>query len=365
MLAHRWLAIAAVWSLTPLSWAYAAYYIVTAVPELSSARPTPTTLVLVIQSIIFAFAIAEVIFSIWYRYLAIKANKLRAPPHYSRKFLRSVLRRALESGLSMEDVEEEVAQQMDAEMHKATRAVTEKLRRKLSSKSRSSTYELRSRPSQLGGDGSTTPEIGKELQLPDLPIARKTSDAAAAAAASGPASAAPSRTASTIMSSRPDRIRGDDEGYGASLRSSESLPSGNGNEKRYAPSFIPDKLTPDDPRAVDFRGWLINWFINATTFEDIRLDNMSEWLAWSLYGQSLEDLQKEREEWHTSGKPPPHLDGEPDVDEDGLDIEADKLGLVGEPLQKACSSELLRRFAQDLSLRTLRRDDRSSGGYGL
>lgn len=56
---------------------------------------------------------------------------------------------------------------------------------------------------------------------------------------------------------------------------------------------------------------------------------MKDWLAWSLYGQPYEELIEEREIWEKEGKIKVHIiDGEEDIDEEGLDIEGDKLGLV-------------------------------------
>lgn len=56
---------------------------------------------------------------------------------------------------------------------------------------------------------------------------------------------------------------------------------------------------------------------------------MCDWLSWSLYGQPYEELIVERAAWEKAGRPPRvHVDGESDLDEEGLEIDGDKLGLV-------------------------------------
>ncbi|KAK4046492.1 hypothetical protein OIV83_006018 [Microbotryomycetes sp. JL201] len=319
-----WLAIAAVWCLTPLSWLYTIWFIATCSPALARGRPTPTTLALALQSVIFVFTTAEVIFSIIYRWMAIRANRLRPPPRYTRKFLRSVLKRSLEAGLTIEEAEHEIEQEAVAELK--SRKLSEKLRRKLSGRGRrarassSGQYELRTRVNS-GGDGATTPELGKELQLASEPIS--SSEKSALEAVGNPI-----QPPAAARRERDLRIRGEDEGY----RSTESLGGRsitNGFKKQYTSSFADSTLTPEDARAVDFRSWLIHWFLGTNSFEDVRRDNIAEWLAWSLYGVTLEQLEQERETWIANGKPPQqHVDGQPDEDDDGLDITQDKLGLV-------------------------------------
>ncbi|KAM0792916.1 hypothetical protein ACM66B_002676 [Microbotryomycetes sp. NB124-2] len=318
-----WLAIAAVWSLTPLSWLYTIWYIVTCSQTLARGRPRPTTLLLVVQTFIFVFTAAEVVFSVVYRWMAIKANRLRPPPRYTRKFLRSVLKRSLEAGLTIEEAEEEIAQEAAAELK--CRKLSEKINRKLSGRGRRARaqsggrYELRTRVG--GGDGATTPELGKELQLPSEPISPIEKASVEMVDHSRDSSATERRGTNF-------RIKSEDEGY----RSTESLgarSSLNGFIKTYTPSFVDSTLTVEDARAVDFRSWLIHWFLGTTSFEDVKRDNIAEWLAWSLYGMRLEQLEEERRKWIADGKPPQvHSDGEPDDDEDGLDITQDKLGLV-------------------------------------
>ncbi|KAK4048059.1 hypothetical protein OIO90_005960 [Microbotryomycetes sp. JL221] len=328
-----WLAIAVVWSLTPLSWLYTIWYLITLSPSLKQARPRSSTFLNIVETVILIFSLLECIFSIIYRIMAYKANQLRTPNQYSRQHLRRVLKRALEAGLTIDEAEQELSHSnRDFKTELQSLKVSEKLMRKLSAKSKKSKssfengYELRSRTSQWNGDGATTPELGKELQLPSGPVT-PTQDSFTRS--SEPASRAPS-----VAHGR-DRIRGDDEGYGASLQSTDSLSNQrttntpNQGAKPYVPSFVDHDLTKDDPRAIDFRSWLNHWFVGAKDFEDVQRDNIAEWLAWSLYGVHLEDLEKERKVWLDQGKPKSvDVNGEPDLDEDGLEIEQDKLGLV-------------------------------------
>ena len=100
----------------------------------------------------------------------------------------------------------------------------------------------------------------------------------------------------------------------------------------YAPSFLPTALKFADPRALDFRNYIRVWFTTDRgrnpKFSEIYRDDMADWIGWSLYGVPVEELEAEREEWIKQGRPEQHIDGVPDLDEEGLDIEKDKLGLV-------------------------------------
>lgn len=60
-----------------------------------------------------------------------------------------------------------------------------------------------------------------------------------------------------------------------------------------------DPLTKDDPRAIDFRIQFSQWFL-GTPWEELKRQNILEWLAWSFYGMSLEEII---EEWKKEGKP--------------------------------------------------------------
>lgn len=55
---------------------------------------------------------------------------------------------------------------------------------------------------------------------------------------------------------------------------------------------------------------------------------MFDWLSWSLYGQPYEELVAERERWEIQGRPEVFIEGAIDDDDEGIEIEGDKLGLV-------------------------------------
>ena len=117
--------------------------------------------------------------------------------------------------------------------------------------------------------------------------------------------------------------------------------------------FLP-RLSPDDPRALEFRELLRFWF-GGCDFAAIGRLNMADWLAWSMYGCTLEELEDERREWDKAGRPvmkrtDGELDRDSDVDESSDEassgddeveervrarrtrteesVEADRLGLV-------------------------------------
>lgn len=96
------------------------------------------------------------------------------------------------------------------------------------------------------------------------------------------------------------------------------------------------KLSPDDPRALDFQSHIRLWF-HDVEFKEIHRDNMVEWISWSLYGAEYHQLVKERKEWIENGKPEMFIDGISD-DDDTLEIEGDKLSLVEHCLSLSESS---------------------------
>lgn len=55
---------------------------------------------------------------------------------------------------------------------------------------------------------------------------------------------------------------------------------------------------------------------------------MFDWLSWSLYAQPYEELVAERKQWIADGRPEVFIDGALDNDDEGIEIEGDKLGLV-------------------------------------
>lgn len=58
-------------------------------------------------------------------------------------------------------------------------------------------------------------------------------------------------------------------------------------------------LSQDDPRAVEWREMFKNWFL-GTKWEDLKRENVLEWLAWSFYALSLEDVVRE---YNQEGRP--------------------------------------------------------------
>ncbi|GAA5941895.1 hypothetical protein JCM3775_004795 [Rhodotorula graminis] len=79
--------------------------------------------------------------------------------------------------------------------------------------------------------------------------------------------------------------------------------------------FLP-RLSPTDPRALEFRELLRFWF-GGCDFDAIGRLNMADWLAWSMYGCPLEELEDERREWDKAGRPVlTTADGAPDRDSD-------------------------------------------------
>ncbi|KAI5481007.1 hypothetical protein MNV49_006193 [Pseudohyphozyma bogoriensis] len=219
-------------------------------------------------TVVLSYCCLEVPFSVYYRYLAIKANARRASPQYTRKYLRNLLKKSLENGLGEDDFDEDPLEALML--------------------SRVKTHE----------------SVRDDRETESIPMMRHRK---------ATIHSTPDLTATALP-----RV-GTNPSYAASDDTS--------SEKAYAPSFIPTPLSPEDPRARDFRDFLRLWFHNCE-FDDICRLDMAEWLAWSLYGQPLDELVAEREAWEKAGHPPLHVDGEPDIDEDGLDIEGDKLGLV-------------------------------------
>lgn len=100
-------------------------------------------------------------------------------------------------------------------------------------------------------------------------------------------------------------------------------------EEKFKDESLGEKITlkGDDPRALDFQSHIRLWF-HDVPFEDIWHGDMTDWISWSLYRVSHEDLVRDRENWEKAGRPPVHIDGILDDDEKDLDIEGDKLGLV-------------------------------------
>ncbi|GAA5933035.1 hypothetical protein JCM10213_009270 [Rhodosporidiobolus nylandii] len=367
--------IAAVWAITPLSWGYVLW---TAFSQLgpASRRPAPpgsARAFTVLHYVTLAYTSLEVLFSIYYRYLAFRAQKLRQSPRHSRKFLRGLILRALENGLDVEEELEEEEHERERAHKKAVSSSSgeeknsprlvrvRKLRRGGQRRrltggrggpdaddkalgdeewqerardeeeaARGSDGELslppwkriRRRGQNTSGDGALTPELGTT----DLPAETGKGDYLSARQLptlltgdmQHPLQPAPSRAS---MDSR-------DEGYGGGGHASTSrislhtldsaiatsprsvtaphLPKPSSLAGTYNLPYHPllrVRLTPTDPRALDFRATFVRWFGGSAKWEDLKKQNVADWFAWSLYGSPLEQLESERKEWDKAGRP--------------------------------------------------------------
>ncbi|KAK9897587.1 hypothetical protein P389DRAFT_58697 [Cystobasidium minutum MCA 4210] len=202
-----------VWSITPLSWMYviwrvASYFSPHDPSSISTSQDSnPISLVRTITfRCLFGYAIIEVVFSIYYRYLMYKVQERTSFPQYSRAFLRQTLARALEDGMKQEG-EQAIAKSATAE--------TEKSDSKLTRRPRRATFS-NAHFSQL--------------------------------------------------------------------------------------SFLDErnKLSRDDPRAVEWRKMFQAWFLGAP-WESLKRDNVLEWLSWSFFGMHYEEIV---EEYKQEGSPP-------------------------------------------------------------
>ncbi|KDE03487.1 hypothetical protein MVLG_06049 [Microbotryum lychnidis-dioicae p1A1 Lamole] len=332
-LAAVWLAIGLVWIITPLSWLYVLWTLLTLIPSLHAGRPAPSHIVLkVFHYMTLSYCAVEIPFSLYYRYLAIRANKRKKAPQASRRFLRNIIKRALENGLQNdEDGEQIVSGGAELERSRSRRANPRSGGLREAIPGLASVEEaLRSRSlTQVRlGDGAATPEMERpsiEFEMTavlngsvaDLPQLDK----------NGPKveDTSPASPRNTDDDNEDDEVE-DDEGYGPSIRSGGGQHSVRPRSSSYTPSFM-DKLDAEDPRAEDFRDFIRLWF-NGCDYKEIYRLNMADWLAWCLYSSTLEELEEERQAWVAAGKPPLHLYGELDVDQGGLKLEQDKLGLL-------------------------------------
>ncbi|GAA5901993.1 uncharacterized protein JCM6883_000460 [Sporobolomyces salmoneus] len=357
--------IAFLWSIVPFSFLYLLYTLLTSfIPSLDSYRPAPNHLALkIVHYVWLSYCIAEVPFTITYKWLGWRQQKLRKPLRHSRRHLRGLILRSLENGLTLEqEYEMEHQGQEDGEGEGGGEDGKKEIR--------STSPELTVKPQQtwvegqpgtsttkrvnrLRGDGAATPELSTmslnpstdylsaRQQLPTL----RTDD---------PLPLHPSTSRSTIDSPL-------DEGFSGSRISLDSAFVSNSSPTKsrssYPPlprqpqprktkssrsihhgapirGFIDTPLSPSDPRAIDFRNYLRYWFAGCE-FTEIKKLNMADWLAWSLYGTTMESLEEERREWDRTGRPPLKLDDgitldaddSDDFDEDTM-IEGDKYGLV-------------------------------------
>ncbi|GAA5998083.1 uncharacterized protein JCM10292_002311 [Rhodotorula paludigena] len=370
-LCATFLAIGVVWAITPLSWIYVFYTLVTLSPSLSSARPAPASspsAFRVLHYVCLAYCCVECAFSIYYRYLAIRCQRLRPPPRHSRKFLRALFLRSLENGLTLEEELEieEADLRNDKRGTKGDDEWKERTARDEEEAARGSDTELslpvRRRARGERGDGAATPELrttdlpgasnGDYLSARNLPTLR-TDDAPASRYLQ------PARSRASL-DSRDEGFGGDisrlslntlDSAMGASPRSYTapilplvSHPDANGTQHKHRSKhgsgdtdddghphphtrFLP-RLSPSDPRAQDFRE-LLRYWMNGCDFSEIGRLDMLDWIAWAMYGEPLEALEAERKEWDKAGRPPlfcrdgvtldvdPDLDDSPSEREDG------------------------------------------------
>jgi hypothetical protein len=57
---------------------------------------------------------------------------------------------------------------------------------------------------------------------------------------------------------------------------------------------------PFDRRVVEFE---VVDIVKVMVEVRVRVDNMADWLAWSMYGQPLHEIEHERKEWDRAGRP--------------------------------------------------------------
>lgn len=167
-------------------------------------HPPPSFFRVALQRGLFCYALLEVLFSFYFRYLIYKVQKRTSLPAYGRAFLRQTLARALEDGMKLEG-EQAIAQ-----------------------------------PEKNDGN--------------------------AAQAARRPRRA-------TFSNARFSQL-----------------------------SFLDDKnrLSVGDPRAVEWRNMFQSWFL-GTPWDELKRDNVLEWLAWSFFGLHYEEIVAE---WEHEGRPP-------------------------------------------------------------
>lgn len=403
-------AIVAVWIVTPLSWAYVLWTALTQIPALSKGQPAPPSSSLVFKVLHYltlAYTSTECLFSIYYRFLAYKCQKLRPPLRHPRKHLRQLFLSALENGTTIEDEEEAYEHRnhlvphchgaAGQESHQGGPTEADMVRDEEEAARGSDDGEIklpplarRRPPRPAHADGGQTPELSTaDLPISDYMSARPVPYAANAAAirndaeledrtdAASVVSRISVRSLDSAMPSSPQSasVRSLRLPVNALLAAKEAVNDNNSNEKsRHGGGgdhphsrFLP-RLTPEDPRAHDFREYVRHWF-GGVPFSEIKRDNMADWLAWSMYGQPLHEIEHERKEWDRAGRPALYcsdgvtLDTDTDLDHhfddvDQLDLDdaaverrrheqtfdSDKLGFVQFCLT-LCEARAATRFA--------------------
>lgn len=363
-LALALVAIAAVWVVTPLSWAYVLWTALTQIPALRKGQPAPPSgpfAFRVLHYLTLAYTASECLFSLYYRYLAYRCQALRPPLRHSRKHLRTLFLRALENGTAIEDEEESDEHQRHLVRHCSDEAPVDRagsISRRARRYGRTEEDQARDEeeaargsddgeikvppaarrrpPRASGGDsGGLTPELST-AELPSdymsarqIPVLRR--DAAQGGDLDETASVVSRMSMRSLDSAMPASPR-------STSRRSLRLPHKTDSVAPAATDtagpvmsplphsrFLP-RLSPTDPRAHDFREYVRHWF-GGCEFKDIKRDNMADWLAWSMYGSPLHELERERKEWDRAGRPALYcadgvtLDTDPEIDHDDGETE--------------------------------------------
>lgn len=182
-------------------WSAATYFI----SATSSDHDTPGLIRTLALRGLFSYALLEVAFSIYYRYLMYKVQERTALPQYSRPFLRQTLARALEDGMKQE--KSQAIPKSDKSEGGQSEASTRRPRR------------------------------------------------------------------ATFSNARFSQL-----------------------------SFLDEKnrLSRNDPRAVEWRNMFQAWFL-GTPWDQLKRDNVLEWLSWSFFGMHYEEIV---DEYKKEGSPP-------------------------------------------------------------
>ncbi|GAA5970009.1 hypothetical protein JCM3765_007275 [Sporobolomyces pararoseus] len=351
--------IGLLWSIAPLTITYLIYTILTfTIPKFHPFRPIqPETTGLgfkILHWLFVAYGGFELPFLLLYKWLSFKQQKLRKPLKHSRVYLRGLILKSLENGLTLEqEFEKEEEDQQEREEVVEEKDLSSGVgvgggkpeQSWIEGESSTSTSTTQRRGiNRLRGDGAATPEISTttgegegtdylsaKQQLPTLHLNPSISRSSTSSVVVEDEGFSGSRVSldSAFVSSSPRKSR-QQPTYPPSPSNSQSAPLPRSK-------FIqPPLKNRSDPRAIDFRNYLRFWF-GGCRFEEIKKLNMADWLSWSLYGTTFEQIEKERKEWDLKGRPkyqdgvvtdekdhPPHHSEEDEEDE----IEGDKYGLV-------------------------------------
>jgi len=189
-----------------------------------------------------AYFTMEALFAIAYRIMAFQIGRRRPPTDYDAKFLRNTVKNVLESNMSS-SASSPSATPMTSALSSRRGSLEPRARRKLRFGSVSSDSGYGSSSSDRGNASGSD----SEERLP-VPI-------------------------------------------GALVEEPEIASNYN---------FLSPKLAADDPRAVDFREASRHWFHGAD-FSSICRTQVEQWMSWSLYGQPLEEVVRERRQSVSQG----------------------------------------------------------------